>query len=502
MEAYLQHRRLQKWIRAHIKSKYVKTDLESPVRSEEGTASTSTFVDFETSDPNDPQQWATAWKVFYTVIIWFLVFVTGWSSSADSTAHDVTAMYWGVSEVAESLATSMFLFGVAFGAVVAGPCSETLGRLPTYLGTFAAFLIWTMASALAPNFGAQIVFRGFAGLFASASMSIYGGSLADMFDTRTRALIWPFFALSPLLGPTIGPIISGWLTQELGWRWVDWFTLIFSSAVFAVAVVCLPETFQPIILSFKAQSLRAMTGDDTYKAEHEESAKMSERMAINLRRIARFMFRESTTVLFGLYLTFLYLLIYGFLEGFDSIFTDTYAFDIGQRYTAFAAVAVGICLALPYVVLLNRYVESRHRSDSQDDQPRPEARLIPSLFASPLLVVAMFWLGFTNRSDISYFSDLGACALFGFALMALFTPTYHYLLDTYGTVASSALAAITFMRYLASGGMVLATEPLYNALTVKWMLVLLGSIAALLMPIPWLFWWIGVRRRSRPDRDA
>ncbi len=31
-------------------------------------------------------------------------------------------------------------------------------------------------------------------------MSTYGGSMADMLEPKDRALIWPFFALSPLLG--------------------------------------------------------------------------------------------------------------------------------------------------------------------------------------------------------------------------------------------------------------------------------------------------------------
>lgn len=504
MEAYFQHRRLQEWTKAQSEGKDVhKTDSDSPSHSDEEAASEpGRFVEFDSRDPNDPRQWATSRKLFYTGVIWLLVFMTGWSSAADSTAHEITAAYWGISEVAESLATSMYLFGVAFGAVVAGPCSETVGRLPIYLATFAGFLIWTMASALTPNFGAQIVFRGFAGLFAAASMSIYGGSLADMFETESRALIWPFFALSPLLGPTIAPIVSGWLAQQLNWRWDDWFTLILSSAVFIVAVLFLPETFRPIILNFKAKSLRNLTGDVSYRAEFEESAGLSQRLADNLRRIARFTFREATTVLFGLYLTFLYLLIYGFLEGFDYIFTQTYGLDTGQRYSAFGAVAVGICLGLPYVVLVNRHMESRQRSRTNGNGLLPEARLVPSLFASPLLVIAMFWLGFTNRINISYFSDLGACCLFGFALMALFTPTYHYLLDTYGTVASSAMAAITFMRYLASGGMVLATEPLYKALTVQWTLVLFGCVAAVLMPIPWIFWWFGEKMRSRNGSNS
>lgn len=31
-------------------------------------------------------------------------------------------------------------------------------------------------------------------------MSIYGGSLADLYELQEREIIWPFFALSPLLG--------------------------------------------------------------------------------------------------------------------------------------------------------------------------------------------------------------------------------------------------------------------------------------------------------------
>lgn len=192
----------------------------------------------------------------------------------------------------------------------------------------------------------------------------------------------------------------------------------------------------------------------------------------------------------------LYLLIYGFLEGFDYVFTKTYLFSIGERYTCFAAIAIGVLLGMPYVILVNRLTAS-HYQRSQNSEP--ERRLIPALFAAPLLPISLFWLGWTNRPDISYWSDLAACCLFGFALHALFTSTYHYLLDTYGTVASSALAAITCVRYLASGGMVLITEPMYKGLTVKWTLTLLGCVAALLTPVPLVFWKWGplMRKKSK-----
>lgn len=199
-----------------------------------------------------------------------------------------------------------------------------------------------------------------------------------------------------------------------------------------------------------------------------------------------------------MYLTLLYILIYGFLQGFDYIFTRTYHFNVGYRYTSFGAIVIGILLGLPYVLLLNFTFGKTSKSD-QSAAPPPEQRLGPALFASPLLPISLFWIGWTNRPDISYWSDLGACCLFGFAVMALFASTYHYLLDSYGTNAASAMAAVTFIRYFASGGMVLATGPMFTALTVKWTLTLLGCVAAVLTPVPWVFWRYGsvIRGKSK-----
>lgn len=186
MEGYLQYRRLRASVTETIDSEVEK--------------GTSDHVQFEDADANEPRNWSTPYKVFCTSIIWLLVFVTGWASSADSVAHEIASKDLHVSPVAESLATSMYLFGVGTCSLLTGPVSETLGRLATYLSTFLIYLIWIMATALTPNFAAQIIFRFFAGFFAAASMSIYGGSLADMFDVDDRAIVWPFFALAPLLG--------------------------------------------------------------------------------------------------------------------------------------------------------------------------------------------------------------------------------------------------------------------------------------------------------------
>jgi len=509
MEAYRQYRRIEHSVQQQIRHTASPTpsELESnaTLSNDDKSGNNSDdnkddkkqiIVDFNEKDTaNDPTQWTTRRKLWTTLQIWLLVFVAGWASASTSTSHKVAAKALHVSKVAESLGTAMYLFGVAFGAVLAGPMSETVGRLPTYLCAFFVYLIWLMASALAPNFGAQIVFRGLAGFFAASSMSIYGGSLADMFpDKGSRASVWPWFALSPLLGPVVSPVPSGWVTQYLGWRWVEWLNLIISGTVFVMALLFLPETSSNVILKVKAKLLVKNTGDKRYVARGDEDGdSIGAMLGDHLQRMAYFIFRELTTLLFGLYLTLLYVLVYGFLQGFDFLFTDTYRFNTGQNYSAFAAIAIGILLGLPYVLAVNKIVKSRNNGE----QGQEEQRLIPALIPSVLLTISMFWIGWTDRADISDWSVLGACVLFGFAVMALFTTTYHYLIDAYGTAASSALCAATFMRYLASGGMVIATEPLYKAIHVEWTMTLLGCVAGLLTPVPWIFWWFGSKLREK-----
>lgn len=277
------------------------------------------------------------------------------------------------------------------------------------------------------------------------------------------------------------------------WQWVDWLTLIISGAAFIAAVLFLPETFEPILLSLKAGMMRKETGNPKYTSELDESAHLFIRLKNNLKRIVYFTFREPTTLLFGLYITFTYILIYSFLNGFDFIFTQTYGFAVWYRYSCFGAVAIGILIGVPYVLTVNQ-ISSRH---SKVEGPNPEARLASSILAAPLLAISLFWIGWTNRPDISYWSNLGGCCLFGFSLYVLYASMYHYILDSYGPNAASAMGALTFMRYLALVGMVIATEPMYKALTVKYTLTLLGGVAALLTPVPWIFWWKGPTIRAK-----
>ena len=67
------------------------------------------------------------------------------------------------------------------------PLSEQYGRRDLTVSTFLLFTLSTMACALAPSWPAFLVFRLFAGVFASAPIAVVTGIFADIYgDARTR----------------------------------------------------------------------------------------------------------------------------------------------------------------------------------------------------------------------------------------------------------------------------------------------------------------------------
>lgn len=100
------------------------------------------------------------------------------------------------------LPNSVYLIGYVFGPIMFGPLSEIYGRKPVLLGTFTAYMLFTLGCALAPSWEALLIFRSLAGIFASSPLSIVGGLCADVFNDpvqRGRAIAVVVGVLSPSL---------------------------------------------------------------------------------------------------------------------------------------------------------------------------------------------------------------------------------------------------------------------------------------------------------------
>lgn len=145
-------------------------------------------------DPLNPHNWPRSVRWLATANVAMIGLIVGLASSIDSSILRDASAEFGVSEVVESLATGLYLIGFGAGALTAGPISETVGRNPVYIATLALYMIFIMASGLAPNIGAQLAFRFLAGFFGSTPLTCAGGSIADLWNPLERVYTFPIFA--------------------------------------------------------------------------------------------------------------------------------------------------------------------------------------------------------------------------------------------------------------------------------------------------------------------
>lgn len=96
-----------------------------------------------------------------------------------------------------------------------------------------------------------------AGFVGSAPVAIGGGTVSDLFSERERATAMALYSLGPLLGPAIGPIAGGFITQTVGYKYI--FVVIGGLCALSciVGVPLLRETYAPVI----RQRIAEETGD-------------------------------------------------------------------------------------------------------------------------------------------------------------------------------------------------------------------------------------------------
>jgi hypothetical protein len=400
----------------------------------------------------------------------------------------------------------MFLVGIGLGSLVAGPFSETFGRNAVYAAALVLYMIWLMASALAPNFGAQLVFRLLAGCYGCTPMVCAGGSVADMWDSLEKTWSFPLFAGISFGATMLGPVIGAYIgpSEALSWRWVEWVTLIFSGLVLALVLVFMPETYGPLLLQWKAAHLRKVTGDARFRSEHEiVDATLLSRLKLSMTR-PFLMATEPIVMAFSLYLSALYIVLFTFLIGWTYIFEKTYGISQGLSHIIFIAMFVGVLFVgplIPFIYGKTRRAVERSAGGSDGGKGfSPEIRLWYAMLGPAVGVpISLFWMGWTDFPSVSIWSPICAAALFGFGVTGIFMCTYMYIIDSYEAYSASALTFVSLSRYLVAGGMTVVGIPFYENMGTHWTLTILGCISLIMAPIPYVLYFYGhwIRKRSR-----
>lgn len=212
--------------------------------------------------------------------------------------------------------TSLYMCGFVIGPLVFGPLSEYYGRKPVLLVTYIGYMGFTAGCALSPSYISLLVFRALSGVCAAAPNAITSGLYADIYPIADqRGMAMAIFTFMTMLGPQIGPILSGFVSLA-NWYWPFWIALIVSLVELPL-LITLPETYGPVLsrqtASGAANRLPTLFSDQGRRKDGLEIL------------IRPFVMGSSEPILFfsSLYLALVYAVLYLFFQSYPIIFQGT-----------------------------------------------------------------------------------------------------------------------------------------------------------------------------------
>ncbi|HLL71283.1 MAG TPA: MFS transporter, partial [Pyrinomonadaceae bacterium] len=120
---------------------------------------------------------------------------------------------------------SAYLITSTVTVPVWGKLSDLYGRRLLYQTGIAIFLLGSVLSGVSGSMTELIVFRAIQGLGAGALVPLGMTIIGDIFTVAERARMQAYFSGVWGFSSVIGPIVGGFITDQLSWRWVFYINL-------------------------------------------------------------------------------------------------------------------------------------------------------------------------------------------------------------------------------------------------------------------------------------
>ncbi|KAG4438106.1 hypothetical protein IFR05_006427 [Cadophora sp. M221] len=452
-------------------------------------------------DPLNPRSMTLARKWLVVLIVSASSLCVTCTSSIYTSTYGQITKEFDCSRIVATLGLSLFIMGLGVGPMLLGPLSEFYGRRPIYWVSFSMFLIWLIPSAVAKNIQTMLIARFLDGLSGSAFLSVAGGTVGDMFNREQLQLPMLIYTASPFVGPSLGPLIGGFINQYTDWRWTFYVLLIWSGANLGMIMLFVPETYHPILLRNKARQLRQETGDERWKSSMDRNTKsIPKTIGLSLQRPFQLLFLEPMVSNLCLFSAILLGILYLFFGAFPLVFMGNHGFSLSQTGMSFLGIFAGMVLGAATDPIWHRnyarLIRQREERTGEIGGSEPEYRLPPSICGAILVPIGLFMFAWTTYSSVHWIVPIIGSTIFGMGTLLVFSGIFTFLVDAYPLYAASSLAANSFARSSFGAAFPLFGVQMYHTLGDQWATSLLAFLTVAMAPFPYLFFVYGKRIRG------
>jgi DHA2 family multidrug resistance protein len=137
-----------------------------------------------------------------------------------------------------------YIIASAVALPITGWLADRIGARRLFIGSVAGFILSSMLCGLAQNLEEMVAFRALQGVAGAFIAPLSQSFMLDATRPSRHPQIMAVWGMGIMIGPILGPILGGWLTETANWRWVFFVNLPVGVAALAILIATLPRREQ------------------------------------------------------------------------------------------------------------------------------------------------------------------------------------------------------------------------------------------------------------------
>ena len=113
-----------------------------------------------------------------------------------------------------------YIVSSAIALPISGWLADKVGRKRLLLISVVLFTVASVLCATATSLAEMVVFRAFQGVGGAFIVPLAQATLFDINPREKHGQAMALFGGGVMIGPILGPVLGGWLTDNYNWRWV------------------------------------------------------------------------------------------------------------------------------------------------------------------------------------------------------------------------------------------------------------------------------------------
>lgn len=135
-----------------------------------------------------------------------------------------------------------YIVASAIMTLPTGWLAGRFGRKRVFIAAVAGFTIASLLCGMATSIEQMVVFRILQGCFGASMVPLAQATMLDINPREKHGSAMALWGMGVMIGPILGPMLGGYLTENYDWRWVFLINLPLGIITFVALIFLMPDS--------------------------------------------------------------------------------------------------------------------------------------------------------------------------------------------------------------------------------------------------------------------